>query len=284
MTPLLFHMDDQPEIIHVVSLALFASAGRRDNAAELLFREMEDRDGDSYEALIQGLVKVRWKIVCCKRDCCNPIVCSTRTLGEHLKSLMKWEIKAFKVHFTASLSVCTWNLSVCMWNLHLASVNEPCWGVHLRVSWLLNGPSQEQQLLFYFVCAMTKCIMQCHFEPEWVCPPSTNYFLMVVVQCTPHASRSIIFTNPLLTCLFSSYCVVFSSSHWDVQPTAVHTSGERRAGGMDEGHGKMIRTLKWMENRNACVTELEFVQIKSTCDKLSLSFRVFWGRWAVERL
>ena len=46
---------------HVVtwSLLLFASAGRLDNGAELLFREMKDRDGDSYEALIQGLVKVR---------------------------------------------------------------------------------------------------------------------------------------------------------------------------------------------------------------------------------
>lgn len=147
----------------------------------------------------------------------------------------------------------------------------------MTVEWTLPGTTAP----FLFCLRYDKMH---HFEPEWVCPPSTNYFLMVVVQCTPHASRSIIFTNPLLTCLFSSYCVVFSSSHWDVQPTAVHTSGERRAGGMDEGHGKMIRTLKWMENRNACVTELEFVQIKSTCDKLSLSFRVFWGRWAVERL
>ena len=59
---------------------------RLDNTAEQLFKEMEEKDGATYEALIQGLVKVSpffssWDILF--------VVRRTRTFGELLKSLMR---------------------------------------------------------------------------------------------------------------------------------------------------------------------------------------------------
>ena len=53
-------------------VCLFVCCCRLDNTAEKLFKEIEDKNGNTYEALIQGLVKVCCCCCCC---CCCRGLC-----------------------------------------------------------------------------------------------------------------------------------------------------------------------------------------------------------------